>query len=200
MPSLPFDLLCCVVDHLDAYRQSDVSVHTLLALSEANTMLRQAAIRPSVWEPHYQAQYTHSCSEAEERRRAEMGADWRLMYASRQKRDREALQLLEAIMVSQPAQRVVQGKHIAANLGYDVWDALDLESLSSAPDEHTQGRFHGRSISRPFWIEAIKGVIARRHATLTWARLVGSDTPTVTMEEAFSALSGFFGVSEPSVR
>lgn len=202
-PWLPLEIYAHILKLLEPSSDSDVSVKTLVRCSEANSTLRNAAILPSLWEPHYRLRYSNSDPEHEESRKQKYHANWRLMYAERSRLDARALDILQSMM-AEPRGRLLLARDVAHGLSFDVWHALELLTRGPIPrcflDESAQHEqdvnkpIPPHAITRKFWAKAMLGVIARRNAIRTWGRLhqPGHD---VTFEEALSGLSAFFCVS-----
>jgi len=93
-PWLPTELYIHILSYLPPGKdRADLSVKTLCSCLSANSHLRNAALFPDLWEPHYRVRYTECVEEREERRREETKGDWRLMYVARRELDRKALQI-----------------------------------------------------------------------------------------------------------
>jgi F-box protein 21 len=201
LSKLPLEIYDYILSHITPDRHGDASVNVLLSCSEANSLLREAAIRSSTWESHYRARYTHSDPDKEQKRKNGTSYNWRTMYILRRHLDITAMSCLEDIMIT-PSNRGELGRFMVQELGYDVWDALQLEldhfSVGNDPDFRRTQRFLGRSISRAFWLNCAKSLISRHHAIRTWSQLA-QDPSSVSLEDAFNGLSGFFGVSPQEV-
>ncbi|TFK56651.1 hypothetical protein OE88DRAFT_1730121 [Heliocybe sulcata] len=200
-PWLPLEIHVHILSELEPSAHWDASVKTLVNCSEANTLLRNAALLPALWEPHYRVRYSHCESQYEALRQEKYNSDFRLMYAERVRLDQEALQLLEEMMV-QPERRHTLARRVAHGLSFDVWRVLELQLESAIPrcflpeDLEDASRVYvpPHAVTRMFWAKSMLGTIARRHAVRTWGRLQmpGQD---VSFEEALTGLSAFFCVS-----
>ncbi|KAJ7492453.1 YccV-like-domain-containing protein [Mycena latifolia] len=191
MPQLPLDLYVSILECLPAERvELDGGVPTLVNCLRANTLLREAALIPSLWECHYRARYLHDEHINESR---PVAPNWHWMYAERRRKDNVALYLLDQ-MVSQREGRYRHAATLAA-LSFDVWDVLDIECSLPVPTV-----FGGTSTAAPhaltrrFWASSILETISRRFAVSQWGSLANQNTkPPVSFVDAFSSLSCFFG-------
>jgi len=203
---LPLDVFVHIINQIPASRDSrgDSNVKILANCLQANSVLREAAILSSIWEPHYRTRYLH-CSDAEESRRRKLcRGDWRLMYAERRRLDRIAVQLLDQ-MVNQRVGRYDHAKSLT-EMSFDIWDVLELEAQCLFPEIFRERSSDNEVVVQPhattrrFWAESMLQVIARTYAVRLWGRLVAPDSGFVSFEETLSALSCFFGKTPMEVR
>ncbi|KAJ6621183.1 hypothetical protein B0H10DRAFT_2019132 [Mycena sp. CBHHK59/15] len=191
---LPLDAYIYVLGQLTAHRtNSDVSV--LVNFSQASTFLREAALVPSLWEPHYRARYLHSEQNHESISKLTFSGNWRLMYIERRKKDKLALRLLDEIV----SDRALRYQHagLLVSMSFDVWDALEIETLQPVPPIFggcPEVAVAPHALTRRFWAESVLGTISRRFAIIQWGCLVNRDTEnSLSFVDAFSSLSCFFG-------
>ncbi|KAJ7161406.1 YccV-like-domain-containing protein [Mycena crocata] len=198
MPHLPLDLYCSILEQLPIHRTDDSGVLALASCLLANKLLHEAALVPSLWEPHYRVRYLHNEQPIE----SHFKTNWRLMYAERRRQDRLALHLLDEMV----SKRQGRSRHAATltALSFDVWDVLEIECSLPVPVV-----FGGEPASvvapyastRRFWAESILGAISRRAAIMQWGPLANRETANlVSFVDAFSSLSCFFGKSPQELK
>ncbi|KAI0785043.1 hypothetical protein C8Q75DRAFT_809585 [Abortiporus biennis] len=205
MPQLPVEIYQEILYHLPAYRNQDIAISTLVNCILANSVLRAAALAPSVWKPHYQARYTHFEPARERIRRKKTADDWRLLYQERRKLDQEGLRLVDQIRLCSRGGRHELARKFVREYGFDLWDALKLEVTNFVVPECFGGPpppFDGYepkkySMSSKFWSTALLGTITRIRALDIWKRIfsVGANPDSVSFEEALGSLSSAFDVS-----
>lgn len=203
-PQLPLDVYLEILNFLDAPRGDDTCVRALVSFLEASSQTRAAALFPRLWRPHYEARYTHSVEENEKERRTETKGDWRLLYFSRRRLDRRALQLADKIRLDTKL-RHERAREFTSQLSFDVWDALKIESSVPLPSSFT-GEEPGApvpedALPRRFWATSILGTIARHQAVSIWGKIAARnrDGPIVSFEDALSSMSSVFNVSVQEV-
>ncbi|KAI4528313.1 hypothetical protein K525DRAFT_262089, partial [Schizophyllum commune Loenen D] len=200
LPSLPLDIYASIFRHLPASTNDDGSM-SLARCSQANSLLREAAYHPALWEPHYRARYKHYSGfvDGED----DLSGDIRSKYIARRLKDRTALQLLENI-IHCVGDRCTTMKELVS-LSFDVWDALQLERKKPLPKifqpsgEETDALVAPHALPRQYWAGVACDLIAKSAATLLWRRLK-EDPASVSFEDAMSALSCFCGQSLLEIR
>ncbi|KAJ7103353.1 YccV-like-domain-containing protein [Mycena belliarum] len=196
--ALPLDLYISILAYLPAGRlEAEGGVPALVNCLRANTLLREAAQVPSLWESHYRARYLHSehidSSSSEP-------PNWRLIYAARRHQDNLALDLLDKI-VSQREGRYQHAATLAA-LSFGVWDVLEIECSLPIP-EILGGNLAATpyALTRRFWASSILESISRRFAIIQWGTLANPQTArSISFVDAFSSLSCFFGRPPQEIR
>ncbi|KAF7311111.1 F-box domain-containing protein [Mycena chlorophos] len=193
MALLPLDVYISILEAVPAERETLDSVLVLVNCLQANSILREAALRPSLWEPHYTARYQHHnwVSDTETELKARCNSNWRLMFAERRRQDRVALDLLDQMVATRDgrydhAARLVSGP----GMGFDIWDALEIECILSAPSIF--GSTTVSTITRRYWAEGVLNMLLRTFAVTQWCKLpVQYDS--VSFVDGFSYMSCFFG-------
>ncbi|KAJ7706003.1 hypothetical protein B0H17DRAFT_919198 [Mycena rosella] len=190
---LPLDLYVSILEHLPAERvEYKGGVSTLVNCLRANTLLREAALVPSLWEHHYRVRYLH---DEHVNKSSPEASNWRLIYAERRRQDNLALHLLNEI-VSQREGRCRRAATLAA-FSFDVWDVLDIECSLPVPavfGSNSTAMVAPHALTRRFWASSILEAISRRSAIVQWGSLANRDTNhSVSFVDAFSSLSCFFG-------
>ncbi|KAK0208777.1 hypothetical protein DFS33DRAFT_1305544 [Desarmillaria ectypa] len=200
-PSLPLDVLIHILSHLppSPRRGCDDPIYAFVGFLEANTLLREAAMVSSLWEPHYRARYIHCDEQAEAQRLSMTNGDWRLLYVARRRLDNVALQHLDEI-VRQRSGQLEHAKSIF-ELSFDIWDIMQTEAEQPVPvpfrrvndAEQTQD-IAPNAPTRRYWARSIMESISRSYAIDLWTRSQRGDD-SVSFVESFSALSCFLGKS-----
>jgi F-box protein 21 len=200
MPQLPLDLYIAILHNLPAHRlECDGGVPALVSCLQANSLLREAALVPSLWEPHYRARYLHS-----ENPDKSAVPNWRLMYVERRRQDNMALDLLDG-MVSRREGRYQRAAALTA-LSFNLWDVLDIQCslpvppLFSQDENATTAAAAPYALTRRYWASKMAEAISRRFAILQWGRLARETENSVSFVDAFSTLSCFFGKPPREVR
>ncbi|KAH7880933.1 uncharacterized protein C8R40DRAFT_1075859 [Lentinula edodes] len=195
VPSLPLDVLVHILYQIPPSRDLDsISVRTLVQCSLTNTLFREAAAIPALWQQHYQVRYIHANEASEGQRKAETNGNWKLMYAARRMVDMEVLKHLDSIVMK----RVGRYDHASAltKFLFDAWDVLEIEIGTVDPSEHLEihevGVAHSLSATRVYWASELLTSIGRTHAVGLWSSL-RSDNNSVSFVQAFSSISCFFG-------
>ncbi|KAF8832108.1 hypothetical protein HHX47_DHR1001155 [Lentinula edodes] len=194
VPSLPLDVLVHILYQIPPSRDLDSSVRTLVQCSLTNTLFREAAAIPALWQQHYQVRYLHANEASEGQRKAETNGNWKLMYAARRMIDMEVLKHLDSIVMK----RVGRYDHASAltKFLFDAWDVLEIEIGTVDPSEHLEihevGVAHSLSATRVYWASELLTSIGRTHAVGLWSSL-RSDNNSVSFVQAFSSISCFFG-------
>lgn len=199
---LPHDLLIAILDQLPASRNEDGGGQ-LARVSQTSAAFREASLVATLWKRQYCVRYRHARPDKESERNAAFGGDWRLMYFERRRMDAVALRLLRKIVMKRPGRY----EHTAAvfRLGFDIWDALDIESKGNVLPLVDQNVVHRPDQSSPplftrtFWAKSLMKSIARGYAFRLWGRVASPTGTGVAFVEAYSALSCFFGVSPKDV-
>ena len=207
IPQLPLDVLIKVLSFLPAARaRYDDGSLTLAYFLRSSSLLREAALVPSIWKTHYEVRYEHSDEDKEVARREATGNNWRKMYLQRRQLDCLALQYLDKIVLE------IVGRQETAEalfrLYMDVWDLLELESQCPVPElfaEREDGfvglKVPPHAITRRFWAKMMLDTISRGHAVDIWRTfwMVPPPSETPSFELTMSSLSCFFGQSEKRV-
>ncbi|KZT02433.1 uncharacterized protein LAESUDRAFT_738725 [Laetiporus sulphureus 93-53] len=206
-PWLPTEVYAHILSFLPAAKDlADESVKTLVACLSANSALRDAALHPGLWEPHYRTRYTECVEEHEAKRRVAVGDNWQKLYVMRREIDRRALALVDEIRLQ------LQGRHVKARefvrkYSFDAWDALEVEAelplpayfrpASDADIEADMNWEVPHALPRRYWARAVMGVIARHHTLQLWTRLFcySEDEDAIPFEDALAGLSAFFDKS-----
>lgn len=208
-PWLPHELVSRVLTHLTPSYHSQESVLALVRFSETHSIFRKLAIDPLLWEQHYRATYGSWRKEEEMLRRLQTNNDWYQLFVARQKLDGQGLRLLDEIVQNAGGARDRQAKALllVRELSFDVWDVLVRERERHLPlgrwDDQNQESIppQYQNLTRTFWSKAMLGAITRHQAVKTWATLAeGSNLPAASVEEAYNALSTFWGSSIREVR
>ncbi|KAF7303238.1 F-box domain-containing protein [Mycena kentingensis (nom. inval.)] len=193
MPQLPLDLFVHVLESLQPERASpDPSLTTLISCLQANSLLREAAQVPAVWERFYCVRYQHDNDQlrsAPSRFHSQFNGNWRDMYYARRRLDQAALDLLDE-MVRARRNRYKYAAALTA-MSFDVWDALEIDCLFPVPSLF--GTTQSYAITRRYWAEGAMNMILRRFAITQWGRLVDEGARSVSFVDAFSYMSCFFG-------
>ncbi|KAJ7446479.1 Hemimethylated DNA-binding protein YccV like-domain-containing protein [Mycena galericulata] len=198
MPQLPLDLYISVLEQLPVHRTDCDGVLALVNCLGTNTILREAALVPTLWEPHYRARYLHCEKLHESKRREDLNGNWRLMYVARRRQDGLALQHLKE-MVSKREGRYQHASAITS-LSFDVWDALEIEcSLPVPPIFSANSQATYIDLTRRFWASSVLGTISKRFALLQWGSLATNHENPASFVDAFSSLSCFFGKSPQEI-
>lgn len=200
VPVLPVEIYSEILKHIST--QDDYGINLLVSFQQCNSLLQAAALAPEVWEAHYRVRYLHCVEEKERARREAAGSNWRELYIQRRRLDQTALQLLDEIR-KDPRDRLRKAS-IIADLSFDIWDALRLESKIPIPNCFQRERGQDNipitdALPRCFWANVILGVIARRHMIGLWYR-VFREKEDIPFEETLAALSTMFDVSIKEVR
>ena len=195
LPNLPVEVHSEILKHIPT--TGDTGIKILLTFQQCNTLLQAAALAPEVWEPHYRTRYMHFVESNELERRIVTGGNWRELYIQRRRLDQTALRLLDEIR-KEPRDRLQKGSFIA-DLSFDVWDALRLESKIPIPNcfqRAGQGDdgVPKDALPRRFWSNVLLGVIARRQTIGLWHRAFRRNEE-ITFEVALASLSSMFDVS-----
>ena len=198
LPQLPLDVLVHILACLPPERKKyDQSTSTLVACLRTTSMVREAATVSALWKPHYQTRYEH-CDEERERIRREMfcsqSPDWRLLYATRRRIDKVAVEHLDKLL--QNRRELRRTGECILDLSMDVWDVLDIES--QFPDAGEGIPQH--SFTRRFWATALLKALTQSCALLVWRKFWLKSSPDPTFEDTMNLLSGFFGHSNERVR
>ncbi|KAJ7070884.1 Hemimethylated DNA-binding protein YccV like-domain-containing protein [Mycena amicta] len=189
MPQLPLDLYIAILEALTPDRAQPDAVVTLVNCLETNSLLREAALQASVWEPHYRVRYQH-IKGSEAQLKIRFNSNWRLMYAERRRQDRVALDLLDQ-MVLDRFRRFTHAATLTA-MSFDIWDALEIECILPASS------LFGAStttyaITRRYWAEGVLNMILRSFAVSQWCKLANEGGQSLSFVDAFSYMSCFFG-------
>lgn len=189
-PQLPLDIYVEVLTRIPVAHDLS-SVQTLLACTEASLELRNAAITPVIWQPHYLARYSHSLGAKEAERKRSVKDDWRLLMVSRLRLDGIALNALDAI-VHHTSNRTARAREVC-ELSLDVFDALHLQAQypTSSMEISRSG------LTKRYWAKQLSGLIARRQALSIWSDCLANNENKswVFFEQAIAGLSSFFGVT-----
>ncbi|KAJ4485188.1 hypothetical protein C8R41DRAFT_921491 [Lentinula lateritia] len=102
-----------------------IFVKTIVQCFLTNTLFREAAAIPALWQQHYQVRYLHANEASEGQRKAETNGNWKLMHAARKMIDPEVLKHLNSIVMK----RVGRYDHANAltKFLFDAWDVLEIE-------------------------------------------------------------------------
>ncbi|KAH7927275.1 YccV-like-domain-containing protein [Leucogyrophana mollusca] len=197
LASLPFDIYVHILEHLpSASSLFDATVKTLSACLRANTVLRDAASLPGLWEPHYKTRYTVCDLASEASREEAFGGNWKLMYMRRRSLDQKALEILNQIVQNRVG-RHERAQELTNTLSYDVWNVLEEEAQRALPLGvflETENRTPtSDALPRRYWANVMLGAIARSVAIKTWGKLL-SPREKPSLEVTFASLSAFFGV------
>lgn len=204
MSTLPLDLHIAILAFLPPSRcrlVEDAAIRTLVNYSQANSLLREAASFPALWEPHYRARYRHSNPNTESLRNLRHEGNWRLMYGERYRVDMVALELLRGITLSRADRndRAV----ILSEMGLDVWDVFDIEWGYVPTIRSSSATEPPYALTQYFWLKRMLEIIARREAIGVWATLMANaDVPVekrASFEHTMLGLSAFFGHSTHDV-
>lgn len=189
-PQLPLDVYAEIFIRIPVV-QDDSSIKTLIACTEANSQLRNAAIIPSIWQPHYLARYTHSLEAKEAERRRDIKDDWRLLMISRLRLDGIALKALDAV-VHLTSDRTTLAREVCTH-SLDIFDTIHLEAQQ--PKLAKEGLASG--LTKFYWAKQLSGLIARREALGVWIDCLvhNKNSSWLFFERAIAGLSSFFGVS-----
>lgn len=206
-PWLPFELLIKILNEMDL---DDSGAVALARCSQAGKALRQVALDTAIWEPYYHVRYTIHDAVKEAARHAKLETDWHSLYACRRRLDVRALKLIDKIVRSVlPQERIEYAREIVDELGPDVWNAIEGESvlpLSAVLMGEVRGPkpnldYRKSDLSHRFWAKEMLGLIARLHATKRWSQLRpqlnAADYPQ--FEEVLAGLSAFWGVHPEQV-
>ncbi|KII94085.1 hypothetical protein PLICRDRAFT_171762 [Plicaturopsis crispa FD-325 SS-3] len=209
-PQIPYDIYVHILAQLQPCRsRDDLAAKTILHCTEANSNLRSAATLPVLWESHYRTRYIHCDPRREAARREASGGDWRLMYVERRRIDKQVLDILDAT-VEESTGRHDHARKLTQEFAYDAWDSLELESQCRLPDNFRDSddsedpvpdeTIAPHAVTRRFWAKAMLGLITRHNAIGVWSNLMPAEGASpaqaeVSLEDAFSGLSAFFGVS-----
>ncbi|KAJ4485027.1 Hemimethylated DNA-binding protein YccV like-domain-containing protein [Lentinula edodes] len=195
VPSLPLDVLVHILYQIPPSRDLDsISVRTIVQCSLTNTLFREAAAIPALWQQHYQVRYFHANEASEGQRKAETNGNWKLMYAARRMIDMKVLKHLDSIVMK----RVGRYDHANAltKFLFDAWDVLEIETGMVDSSRHLKirefGERHSLSATRVYWASAVLASIGQTYAVGLWSslRLGNNSVPFV---QAFSSISCFFG-------
>lgn len=191
----------------------DSSVRVLLAFTLANRQLLAAAHTSSLWKPHYFKRYLHTVEKREEERRTRLNGDWRRIYAERRSLDKQALKLVDEIREFVEGERHEKARILLNQYGFDIWDALKLESeipipscfrspesLALASPSSLKVEPADDALSRRFWARSVMGMLARVEAVDVWVQLFSAEAKLVSFEDALGSLSSGFNVSLQEVR
>lgn len=173
---------------------SILPISDLVRISGVNKIIREAAQLPTLWASHYKAVYSICDPIREANRRSRYDNDYRLMFFERARMDNEALRDLDDIYLCRRSRS--ECARSLVRLSYDIWNAIERESLSSLP-KAIQGHGDGAhpSVTRSFWAREALQMIARNEAIQRWGALLDSAVDnSMSIEEGFSGLSAFFGV------
>ncbi|KAH7917063.1 hypothetical protein BV22DRAFT_1135734, partial [Leucogyrophana mollusca] len=193
---LPFDVYLYILEQYSpivSVSPSEVEKTFVACLQTGSSNLREAALMPRLWKPHYQARYTVFDVDNETSRK---GADnnWQVMYRQRRLLDRRAQSLLNDVVVG--LEREARVNEIIQTLSFDVWNIIVLEIQRVNPEilqQAKRDRMRMLFLSRTYWAKQILDAISRRAALKMWSEL-----PTLNrepcLESHFAALSGFFSV------
>ncbi|KAF7307094.1 F-box domain-containing protein [Mycena indigotica] len=187
---LPLDIYIAILESVEPQRAELDAVSTLVNCLKTNRLLHEAAARPGLWEAHYRVRYQHSNRDTEAELTTLFNDDWRLKYAERRRRDREALALLEQ-MVLDREHRYEYAATLAVK-SFDIWDAFEVECILPAPALF--GTSVTYALTRRYWAEGVLNMILRSSAIKHWGGLVDGGN-SVSFVDAFSSLSCFFGKS-----
>lgn len=195
IPSLPEEVYSEILKHIPT--TDDLGIKLLSTFQRCNTLLRAAALAPEVWEPHYRTRYLHCVEDKERARRDAAGGNWRELYIQRRRLDQMALHLLDEIR-RDPRERPRKAS-VIADLSFDVWDALRLESKIPIPNcfQYSGGRQDDIPKDAPprrFWANVFLGVIARRQTVRIWHGAFRRNED-LSFEVALASLSTMFDVS-----
>lgn len=199
LPPLPLDVLIHILDQLPSYRNTDSSIDVLVNFSQVNSLFREASSLSTIWESHYRTRYSHCELEAEAQRKEQTHNDWRVMYYNRRSLDKAAILLLNE-MVHNRSTRYELAKTLS-RYGFDVWDALELESKHLLPNflrEDTGDLQTGASpssLTLTFWAKSMMQAISREYAFRLWDRVRLSESNFSQYVESYSAVSCFLGQS-----
>ncbi|KAI0375195.1 hypothetical protein BV20DRAFT_960286 [Pilatotrama ljubarskyi] len=191
---LPLELYTYIFSFFGPHRK--LGLQTLLSLLSTSHYLRAAASASMIWKPYYETRYTQAVPENEERRKAQYGDDYRLLYFARRELDHRALRLLDEIRTEIPG-RNAKACVLVKEYSFDVWDALRLETQLSLPSYFRRGNSkdkrtaHAHAMPRTYWARVAQGVIARYWAVKMWQRVASGDW-SVSFEEMLSGFSAFF--------
>lgn len=206
LKELPFDIYVQILKQLPVSVRTNDGPRTLAACLRANTLLRRAASFSALWEPHYHAQYTISVPANELARKRAFGDDWKSLYVERVRLDRQATQILDAIIVERDG-RLERAREVTSTLSYDVWNALATEAQCPVPEpfynthESRDGEVPRHAVPRRFWARSLMGAIARCHAVRTWSAIRdarGNDADM--LETGIACLSSYFAHPPMEVR
>lgn len=190
-PRLPLDLYIEVLTRIPVVHDLS-SIQTLLACTETSSELRNAAITPVIWQPHYLARYPHSLAGKEAERKRSFKDDWRLLMISRLRLDGIASNALDAI-VHYTSNRIARAREVC-ELSLDVFDALHLQAQYPA----SSSELLCSGLTERYWAMQLSGLIARRQALSTWSDCFADNENKpawVMFEQAIAGLSSFFGVT-----
>lgn len=193
IPRLPLDILIHILHQLPPSRDSDgdISVKTIVQCSATNSLFREAANLPPLWQAHYEVRYLHANKPVEAQRRST--GNWKSMYAARRIIDNEVLAHLDAIVMK----RVGRYEHarILTKFLFDAWDVLEIETGMVDCKEHMKIYEHGVIPSllatRAYWASTLLASIGQMYAVEIWADIRLSNS--LSFVEAFSSTSYFFG-------
>ncbi|KAE9398440.1 hypothetical protein BT96DRAFT_965914 [Gymnopus androsaceus JB14] len=178
IPRLPLDILIHILYQLPPSRDTDgdISVKTIVLCSATDSLFREAAILPNLWQHHYQVRYLHANKTAEVQRQAESSGNWRSMYFARGVIDNQHARTLTRFL-------------------FDAWDVLEIETGMVDCSEHLKvleyGEIPSLTATRAYWASALLGSISQMYAVDIWTGLrLGS---SLSFVEAFSSTSCFFG-------
>lgn len=197
---LPFDIYVQIFKQLPVSAQTDEGPRTLAACLRANSILRSAASIATLWEPHYHERYTLSVPANELARKQAFGNDWKSLYLQRIRLDRQAIKILNDIIMERDA-RLERAREVTSTLSYDVWNALATEAQCPVPEQFRgvndskDGEVPRHAIPRRFWARSLLGTIARSHAVRTWCAIRDKEeyhADTLWLETAIACLSSYF--------
>ena len=202
---LPVELYTHILSFLPLEEASTLkTLHSVLGTS---TYLRAIVSSSSAWKPIYQQRYTQCVPANEARRRAQFGNDYLKLFLERRRLDHDALSLVDEIRLN-IAGRSSRARVLAREYSFDVWDALEAETVLPVPqycrcpyrrlDQDSEREAAPQALPRRYWAGAVQGVIARYWAVEMWKRAVAEDD-AVTFEEVLMGFSAFFGWSPFSV-
>lgn len=197
LKELPFDIYVQILKQLPVLPLADEGPRTLIACLRTNSVLRSAASVAAVWEPHYRVRYRISHPENEVSRRQTLGDDWKSLYMERVRLDRQALKILDVIIIKRDG-RLERAREVTSTLSYDVWSVLATEAECPIPEpfcpfDSNDTQIPPHAIPRRFWARSLLGTIARSHAVRTWSRVRDDDDEDAeTLETAIACLSSYF--------
>lgn len=203
MIQLPLDVLTVVCYWLPSpSRQDDVGIQALSHCTQVNTLFREAAHVPSLWKYVYGLRYFEFDPAAETCRTQYYGDDWRLRYYARRTLDSEAYTAFLDVVYN--LDRRPDASWVITKHQMDVYDFLCIIQEQPLPQyfqESAEPEIHPRpqSMTRRYWATQLLLQIPAMGAVQTWAKL-HDDPLSVTFEDTFNALSGFFGVPTSKVR
>lgn len=198
LKELPFDVYVQILRQLPISAHSDEGPRTLAACLHANYILRSAASIATLWEPHYRVRYTVSLPATELSRQLALGDDWRALYMERVRLDRQAIKILDDIIMERDG-RLERAREVTSTFSYDVWNALATEAQCPIPEpfrsicDSDEDEVPRHALPRRFWARCLLGTIARNHAVRTWCRIRNKeDDDADTVETAIACLSSYF--------